>query len=395
MLFKRIIFLSQDQHSRYDHNRFGIDTLEKRGFTVEYWDCSKLFRTSFQKFQCVSDTDGFSGLRYFEEKNVLLESISRLTSRDVLITSIHLTTKTWSLLQQIANIKAVWGTLKLGDMPMPPGEKKSFLSLLEKLFRKPSRGINFILGKLPFTRLLGFRSLDFILNGGASPLPGNITRMKGTNTRILDVHSFDYDSHLRAVSNKEEDLPPAEIVFLDDGGPFHRDNILCNITFPCSVEEFYFNLNSFFNLVEKKFKCSVVVACHPRMYYEEKENPFEGRKIVRGETQKWIRSSNLVITFMSTAVSFAVIYKKPIVFLGLNPNKRNFFDPTITNIAAKLGKSPIYWNGKGNVNWDREFVVNQNYYDQYREIYLKKSGTAEKPCWEIFADYLESLSELD
>ena len=394
MLFERIVLLREDQYSKFDHDRFGIDTLEKRGFTVEFWDCSKIFRSPLQESQCASDTDDFSGIRYFEGKHSLLDSISNLTSRDVLITTFPPTVKTWSLLRKITNTKSVWGTLGLGSLPIPPGET-SFLSRLEKLFYKPSTGITFMLQKLPLKRL-GFRPLDFILHGGACPLLGGIVRMmKGANTKTIEVHSFDYDSHLRAISNKEEVLPPAEVVFLDDCGPSHRDNFIHNTKFPCSAEKYYFNLNSFFNVVEKKFKCSVVVAGHPRMDYEEKGNPFEGRKIVRGETQKWIRSSKLVITFCSTAVSFAVIYKKPIVFLALNPNKRNIVDPLITNMAAKLGKSPIYWNGKGNINWDRELVVNQNYYDQYREIYLKKSGTAEKPCWEIFADYLESLPELD
>ena len=389
MLSERIIFLREDQYSRFDHNRFGIDTLEKRGFNVEFWDCSKIFRPPLQGRQRNSDTDGFSGIQYFEKKNFLLDSIARLTSRDVLIITVPLSTKTWSLYRHISNTKAVWGTVELGSLPIPPGEK-SFQSRLEKLFCKPSTGINFMLRKLPLTRL-GFRPLNFILHGGAGPLLGNIVHMKGTNTRILDVHSFDYDCHLRAESNGEEVLPPAEVVFLEDGGPFHRDLSLFNIPFPCSVEKYYFNLNSLFQLIEKKFGCSVVVAGHPRMDYEEKGNPFEGRKIVQGETQKWVRSSKFVLTFCSTAVSFAVIYKKPVVFLALNPNERNVIDPLIKNMAEKLGKSPIYWNGKGNIDWDRELVVDQNCYAQYREIYLKKGGTTEKPCWEIFADYLTSL----
>jgi hypothetical protein len=159
---------------------------------------------------------------------------------------------------------------------------------------------------------------------------------------------------------RKKSFPPAEGVFLDDGGPFHRDQFIFNVAFPYSVEEYFFNLNSFFRLVEKEFGCSIVVAGHPRVDYKEKGNPFEGRKIVHGETQKWVKSSNFVLSFCSTAVSFAVIYKKPVVFLALNPSKRNVFDLLIKSIAAKLGKSPIYWTGKENINWDRELVVDQN-----------------------------------
>ena len=150
--------------------------------------------------------DGFSELRYFEENDFLLDSIADLTSRDTLITVMPLTPKTWIFLRHISNTKAVWGTIRIGDVPVPT-EESSFKSRLEKLIRKPSTGINFILQKLPLARF-GFRPLDFILLGGAAPPSGSIARMKGANTRILDAHSFDYDSHLRAANSKEEVIPP-------------------------------------------------------------------------------------------------------------------------------------------------------------------------------------------
>jgi hypothetical protein len=87
-----------------------------------------------------------------------------------------------------------------------------------------------------------------------------------------------------------------------------------------------------------------------------------------------------------------VIYKKPIVFLALNPNKRNVFDPLIQSLAAKFGKTPIYWNGKGDINWDRELTVNQDYYDKYMDTYIKKRGSPERLCWEILADHLTLTS---
>jgi hypothetical protein len=323
------------------------------------------------------------------KKSSLLDNIAGLTSRDTLLTTVGFKIDTWSLLRQITKSKASWGGLSLGSLPTPPSESH-FRSRLEKFVRRPSTAVNFLLPKIPKKRL-GFRTFDFILKGGTAPLVGTPTRFKGANTKILDVPSFDYSRHLRAMNEKEEAYHSKNVVFLDDGGPLHRDQFIFNTPFPCTQEEYFSNLNSFFRLVEKRFGYSIVVASHPRVDYEKIGNPFEGRKIVHGETQKWVKSSNFVLSFCSTAVSFAVIYKKPVVFLALNPKKRNVYDLLIKNIAAKLGKSPIYWTGKENINWDRELVVDQNCYDQYRETHLKKRGTTEKPCWEIFADYLASL----
>ena len=237
---------------------------------------------------------------------------------------------------------------------------------------------------------LGFRTFDFILKGGTAPLVGGPARFIGANTKILDVPSFDYDRYLRSMNEKEEADHFKNVVFLDDGGPFHRDQFFFNVPFPCTQEEYFSNLNSFFRLVEKRFGYSVVVASHPRVDYEKIGNPFEGRKIVQGETPKWVKNSNFVLSFCSTAVSFAVIYKKPVVFLALNPNKRNAFDPLTQSLASKIGKTPIYWNGKGDIDWDRELSINEDYYDQYMDTYIKKRGSPEKLCGEILADHLIS-----
>jgi hypothetical protein len=391
MLSRRIIFLLEDSYSNFQHHRLGIDTLEKRGFSVEFWDCSKIFRPQFQGAQQASDVDGFSGLRNFEKKSHLLDKIIDLTSQDTLLTMMGLSIETFSVLRHISRTKALWGTMRLGALPTSPGERH-FRSRIEKFIRRPFRAVNFLFQKLPPTKL-GLRHPDFILVGGTAPLGGGFAHMNGPNTKILDVHSFDYDRHLQTMSEKEEVTQPTSVVFLDHGGPFHRDLSLFNIPFPCSVEEYFSNLNSFFRLVEKKNGCSVVVAGHPRVDYKKEGNPFEGRKIIQGAIQKCVKNAIFAISFSSTSVSFAVIYKKPVLFLALNPNKRNAFDPKTKSIATKLGKSQIYWTGKGDIDWDRELMVDQSCYEHYMETYIKSRSSPERLCWEVFADYLTTISD--
>ena len=92
-----------------------------------------------------------------------------------------------------------------------------------------------------------------------------------------------------------------------------------------------------FRLIEKRFGYSVVVAGHPRVDYEKIGNPFEGRRVVEGATQKLVKHSKFVISTASTSVNFPVIYKKPIVFLSINPAKSTFNDNLTASIAEKLG----------------------------------------------------------
>jgi hypothetical protein len=390
MVARRIIFLAEDRYSKFNHNRFGIGTLEKQGFSVEFWDCTKILRPQFHDAQRVSKIYGFSGVRYFEEMNGLLAEINGLTSRDTLITFLDLSIKTWSVLRRISYTKVIWGTCRQGMFPIPPGES-NFYSRFQKLIRRPSIVISFLLQKLPLKRL-ELRTFDFILKGGTTPLLGTMARLEGSLTKILDVPSFDYDRHLQAVSDSEEVAAPGSVVFLDDGGPFHRDQFFFKNPFPCTMEEYFSNLNSFFNLVEKKFNYSVVVASHPRVDYNKEGNPFNGRRIVEGETHKLVEHSKFVFSTCSTSVNFAVMYKKPIVFLSINPTKRNPYDPMIKSISASLGKLPVQWADKDKIDWDRELMVNQDCYNQYINTYIKKQGSTEKLSWEILADHIKSIA---
>lgn len=392
MLPERIIFLREDRYSKFDHRRLGIDILKRRGFAVEFWDCSKIFRPQFQSDQQASDVNKFSGLKYFEKKSYLLENIVGLTSRDTLvITGNYLSLIAWDVLKHIADTKALWGTIRLGAIPVAQ-EESHFRSRLERFIRRPSLAINFLLQKLLSARL-GFRPFDFVMVGGNAPLFGIAARMGGPNTKILDTHSFDYERHLQELNDREKVVCSEEIVYLDDGGPFHRDRRIFNTQFPCPMEEYFSNLNSFFRMIEQQFGCSVVIAGHPRVNYEKQGNPFDGRKIVKGESSlKWIKHSKFVVSSCSTSVNFAVIYKKPVVFLSISATKKNHYDTKTKGIAAKLGKSPIYPSSSEDIDWNQELTFNKNYYDQYTEAYIKKQGSPEKSCWDILADYLSPMT---
>jgi hypothetical protein len=387
---RRIIFLSQDQYSKFNNKGYAIDTLKKRGFLVEFWDCSQILLPNFQGDKSPLDSEEFSGLRCFSKKSFLFNDISRLTSQDTIITWLIYGLKTWEILRHIANTKALWGMVRISNVPVSKQES-SFQGRLQKIIRRPSIFANIFFQKLPLSKL-GLRPLDFILQGGAATLLGIVANFKGAETKILDAHAIDYDRHLLSRDDSRDNNYPENIVFLDDGGPFHRDQNIFNVPFPCSTKEYFSHLNSFFRIVEKKFNCSVVVASHPRVQYDNRENPFEGRRIIQGETQKLVKQSKFVFSSCSTSVNFPVIYKKPIVFLSINPIKPNHYDNMAKNIAANLGKSPIHWAERERVDWEQELVINKDYYSQYMEAHIKKRGSAEIPCWEILANYLNSIA---
>jgi hypothetical protein len=172
----RIIFLRQDRYSKYDHDRMGFDFLQKRGFSVEFWDCSQIFLPNIQRGKNPIEPDKFPGLRCFKKRSSLFDSISRLTSQDSLMFGMGYNIKTWSVLRNIADTKVLWGMQRLGNLPVPKKES-SFQGRLEKIFRKPSVVANFLLQKLPLAKL-GLRPLDFIVQGGTATLLAPVIHLK-------------------------------------------------------------------------------------------------------------------------------------------------------------------------------------------------------------------------
>ena len=145
-------------------------------------------------------------------------------------------------------------------------------------------------------------------------------------------------------------------------------------------------------MVEKKFSHQVVIASHPKVNYGKIPDCFEGRKVVYKQTHRLVKDSKFVIAGCSTAINFAVIYKKPIILLTIKPSRQNVLDLQTKTLASELGKIPIYCAGKKSVDWGRELTVNEELYSQYLATYIRKPGSPEKPIWEIFADYVENLN---
>jgi len=103
-----------------------------------------------------------------------------------------------------------------------------------------------------------------------------------------------------------------------------------------------------------------------------------------------IRDSNEVFAHYSTAISFAIIFKKPIIFLTSNNLKKSRVGKGIVDYS-KLLNSPL-------VNMD-EFIsnpkeiekkINEKKYNSFYSQFIKCSEINNKSSWEIFSDFLES-----
>ncbi len=212
-------------------------------------------------------------------------------------------------------------------------------------------------------------------------------------TTVINTHSMDYDRYLEMDPSKPAYLDKLSkyCVFIDEYFPFHPDYVVAGVKPPCTENKYYPSLNKFFDYVEKKFNLPVIIAAHQRADYNSHPKAYPYRTIISGQTNYLVRDAEFVIMHSSTAISYAALFKKAILFITTDELKENndgLYDDAICTFARFFGKAPI--NTDGDYSSLCEIpAIDEKLYDKYINDYIKVKGTPKKKIWEIFIDEIE------
>lgn len=189
---------------------------------------------------------------------------------------------------------------------------------------------------------------------------------------LAPIHHFDIDQ-------MRSDTAPAEMsnryaVFLDDYLPLHPDFNIGNIGH-IEAAPYYKMLNDYFSWAEQTLGLHIVIAAHPKAQYAS--NPFGGRDIFFGKTQRLVRDAALVFAHGSTAISFAVMYEKPLCLL-VSEAIRTVHFPEYNQMlkTVELLGCPLQ-----DIEHDRapESLVVAVAHDKYREFYREFLSNTDDP----------------
>ena len=155
----------------------------------------------------------------------------------------------------------------------------------------------------------------------------------------------------------------------------------------CDKKIYYAELCDYFNYYERQTGSTIIIASHPIASSVENRENFKDRMVVHGDTAALVRDSKCVITHSSTAVSYPVIYRKPIILIT-SKNYRWALRRDIRFYANKLGSQLVDCSS----NYHNDPIttgINSDKYDKYSKHFLKNDGTEERLIWDIFADFLK------
>jgi hypothetical protein len=202
-------------------------------------------------------------------------------------------------------------------------------------------------------------------------------------------HSLDYDLYL--AHRHQHDLKLSQYaVFLDEDMVYHSDYEHSSLTPPATESAYYGSMTKFFNQFERDAGIPIKVAAHPRSRYDLSPELFGKRCIEYGNTAQLVRDATIVLCHQSTSVSFAVLWRKPLIYLTTNEIKSSFLGPRVS-LCSSLLRAPLFNIDNLNVIPPIESlaVINEPAYADYEEQYIKLPNTPEIPLWEIFSQYVK------
>jgi hypothetical protein len=377
---RKVIYLIEQPLDERNYDRFGIQSWIARGWVAEVWDLTALaFPLVWRDFlESGHKLSAFAGYFPIASQGQLVSRISALSEPACIIDLTgekhHSRVKA-----RLARRGAVRVTCAAGSIPSLDDEGAASVGLiLRNIFSRK------LFDELAYRLAASFIRPALVVVAGENSVPANRRGMT-----ILRAHNLDYDIYMRL-----KRTPAASsgryAVFLDQNICFHPEYIYNSVS-PYTRPERYFpalrnGLRTISAAVEVPFK----IAAHPRLPRQEQfADYFGGIPIEYGKTAELISNCEFVVCHYTTAIQYAVLFEKPVIFVTTNDLAASRVGRYIEKFASVLGRSAINLEGDlEGLDWRTELRVDSRKYREYRQKYIKTDGSPEMPHWDIVIDYM-------
>lgn len=275
--------------------------------------------------------------------------------------------------------------------PFPsPGPTKSTQSFVQKI-----RVIvkNKLFQRFIYARLLRFYQFisedmtpEIALVSGKSWM--NNTRFNKAKT-IIPAHSFDYETYLKINALSSNEVKPYA-VYLDENIGFHEDNKEMNLSSPVSGMNFLMQMETLFLHIEKQTGLEIKIAAYPSTDIIIYKQVFKNRDIIYHQTAALIKEAKLVFAHASTAISFAVLWRKPVLFIVNSQLKASWYYADIQSARELLNAMEINIDlseqiSDGVDSWQD---LDRQAYENYQNRYIKSEDSLDEFLWTILSNHI-------
>lgn len=388
---KKVIFISYQSLTEKFYNDFYIKQCLENGIEIEYWDVKELFYPYLNienslDLDIVSKINTYSKLKYLLLKNNNDETlfIPHINYRFNVIRLFYLLTK----------YRCKMAFFARGALPVV--EKNNSVKVFEVFLKLDLNRILRYLGNLIAVNLkkIGLvKTYDLLFMAGSEGynIIGCGNNMDRENAKIVDINYYDYDLFLSYKENTHQ-RSNKYCVFLDEYFPHHPDLAIVGEK-SISHDLYYSTINKFFDSIELVHNLKVVIAAHPKSHLYTKYNYFDGREVFFNKTCELVKNAEFVLTSSSTSISFAILYKKPIIFITSRDIEDKMFllSQYIKFVSSILNCKLVYFD----TDFDKiENVtpepVDDHKFRDYKYKYLTSKTSECNDSTQIFIDFLKS-----
>lgn len=328
-MIKKIIFINYEKISNKIFRDYKTDYLMSQGINIEYWDVTRLITNEVHRSEInyVFIIDSFNEfdkkLEFEEDKKTLIIPLFYLMGNSI---KLYLHLNKYNLKTAFFPF-GMWPSPNLSKKQQIWSKKLSFYSLKEIFLNQISK----------FLKKGGFiKEFDFVFAAGM------VATNKFPNSCVKQVNYYDFDT-FKNINDTAKTLINGDFcVFLDNNAPFHPDVILLGSKH-IDNETYFKETNKFFKKIEDKYGFEVVIAAHPSANYTQ--DTFNGRKILKHKTAELVRDSKLVLSSLTTSISFPILFNKPITFFYTKDmviNYSSFGYPDMSIYIAKYLNCLVY-----------------------------------------------------
>lgn len=183
-------------------------------------------------------------------------------------------------------------------------------------------------------------------------------------SKIIIGSTYDYNNYLICKNKSTKRIINRRYALYIDGARPHiqGDEFLLKNEVKITPDNWYPKLNNFFELIENELKLEVVICGHPKTENTNLEKRFNGRSIIYNKTKDLIKDCEFISTRMSTAISYAVIYKKPIIFITSKElSQEKFFTETQNKYLNYFAQEALF------IDSSKDFII-----DKINDLKIKK-----------------------
>jgi hypothetical protein len=373
-----IIFIISKPIDSRQFQTLGFETFDKKKWNIKIisFNLKKNFRSKIKvNHKKINRLKDFRSL-FTDYKNSYFINISEVSFISILINTILIFKKN------------IYVRLYINQIPTINISYINKIYNIKKFLTKNIYNLRLLFNKIKFTlakKLYQLSEKIFYLCGRSlilysGKLPHGITK---NSKNIMSVATNDYLRVLKS-SDYFKNKNSKYILYIDQNFEHHPD--FKNDNKLITKKIFYESLNNFFHLLEKFTKKKIIIAAHPKCTINSKR--FNNRKVFFNKTLELSKNAHLILAHYSTAVNYACIFKKPLLFLYSNEmlENKSSIVALIEEFANNFGSKMINIDTDNNkINLKDLLLINKEKYKKYFKYYI--SSTLKKQ--ETFIKFIE------